>query len=371
MPIETKPYIEQHTLAVTAFNRRLRHNGIRFQFPERHVPEWLPRVEGRNIYQEFYLAVEDEQVRGGYILKHQEFLLNGVRQSIGNYQLPLSEGIIDSTYARVGVQLLSDAQRRSPMMYALGMGGTERPLPQLLSAVGWKLISVPFHFFVRHPQSFLKNIAALRERPAWRLMSTVAAATGVGYIGILSLQASRRKKRSRLGRLESEPVERFENWANEIWQRCGDAYSLCAVRNKPVLNILYPPENKRFIRLRVSIDGEAVGWAVMLDTQMKKHKQFGDMQVGSIVDCLAPPDQADAVIAAATAFLEQRGVDLVVSNQLHPWWCSALANSGFLSGPSNFALALSPRLVREIEPADPSFEKIHMNRGDGDGPIHL
>ncbi len=371
MPIEIKPYLEQHTLAVTAFNRRLRQGGIRFQFPEHHIPEWLPRIDGRSIFQEFYLAVDDHEVRGGYVLKHQEYLVNKARISIGNYQLPLSEGTIDSTYGKVGVQLLADALRRSPMLYALGMGGTDKPLPRLLSAMGWRLISVPFYFLVRHPQSFLKNIAVLRERPAWRLLSDVAAATGMGYIGILSLQASRRKKRSRLGRLESEAVASFENWANEVWEQCSSHYSCCAVRNKPVLNILYPVADKRFIRLRVDIDGVPIGWAVMLDTQMKHHKQFGDMRVGSIVDCLAAPEQADAVIAAAAEYLEQCGVDLVVSNQSHPWWCSALANSGFLSGPSNFALALSRELVKEIEQDDPSFERIHMNRGDGDGPINL
>ena len=75
---------------------------------------------------------------------------------------------------------------------------------------------------------------------------------------------------------------------------------------------------------------------------MQDHKQFGDMRVGTIVDCLAPPADAPAVMRAAAALLEARGVDLIISNQLHAAWSNALVHAGFLRGPSNYLLALSP-----------------------------
>jgi len=372
MSLQIEPFCENHSEAVVAFNQRLRHGGIRFQFPEDPVPTWLPPLDSRSLYQEFFLAVEETgAVRGGYLLKHQDFVIGDTRLSIGNFQLPLSEGTINEDYSRVGLQLLTNALKRQPLLYALGMGSKDRPLPRMLEAMGWRLRPMPFHFRVRHPQSFLKNITALRERPAWRLLSDVAAATGVGYIGILSLQASRRKKRSRIGRMAAEPVASFDTWASDLWNRCSEQYSFAAVRTKPILNVLYPPGDRRFLRLKVSIDGAVAGWAVMLDTTMKNHNYFGNMQVGSIVDCFAAPEHADAVVDAATDFLELRGVDLVISNQAHPWWCSALANAGFLPGPSNFILATSRALTREIEQVDTEFERSHINRGDGDGPIHL
>jgi hypothetical protein len=108
---------------------------------------------------------------------------------------------------------------------------------------------------------------------------------------------------------------------------------------------------------------------VLLDTQMRGHLQFGDMRVGSIVDCLAAPEQAGAVMRAAAGVLEERGVDLMVSNQLHRAWSDALQQAGFRKGPSNFLLALSPALAECVNGAgDDGF---HFNRGDGDGPIHL
>src|SRR5262249_55579009 len=130
------------------------------------------------------------------------------------------------------------------------------------------------------------------------------------------------------------------------------------------LDALYPPDDARFLRVRT-----AEGWAVLLDTQMQDHKQFGDMRVGAIVDCLAPPSAAGAVVRAATSLLEQRGVDLVISNQLHTAWSRALMDAGFRQGPSNFLLALSPDFAAAAGAAGDG--EFHFNRGDGDGPIHL
>ena len=127
------------------------------------------------------------------------------------------------------------------------------------------------------------------------------------------------------------------------------------------LDGLYPPDDARFLRIHA-----ADGWAVVLDTAMRGHKQFGSLRVGTIVDCLAPFPGAPAVIRAAARALEDRGVDLIVSNQLHAAWSRALLDAAFRRGPSNFLLALSPALAADA-PALADGE-LHINRGDGDGP---
>ncbi len=156
----------------------------------------------------------------------------------------------------------------------------------------------------------------------------------------------------------------FAAWADEVWDRSRGEYALLAQRDSATLDELYPASDPRFLRVRA---GD--GWAVLLDTQMQGHKQFGDMRVGTVVDCLAPPESAAAVLRAATYLLEQRGVDLIVSNQLHAAWSRALRDSGFRLGPSNYLLALSPAFAAAAGGALP--DQFHINRGDGDGPIHL
>jgi hypothetical protein len=95
------------------------------------------------------------------------------------------------------------------------------------------------------------------------------------------------------------------------------------------------------------------------------------MRVGSIVDCLAEPDAASSVVRCCTSFLEERGVDLIVTNQASSAWGKAFAASGYLKGPTNFILVLSPKLAARLDPVNDSWGAIHMNRGDGDGPINL
>jgi hypothetical protein len=68
--------------------------------------------------------------------------------------------------------------------------------------------------------------------------------------------------------------------------------------------------------------------------------------------------------------LVRLGADLLVSNQTHDAWNAALRRCGFVRGPSNFVFAASPAM-RKILGTEENFGHMHINRGDGDGPINL
>jgi len=163
----------------------------------------------------------------------------------------------------------------------------------------------------------------------------------------------------------------FSEWADDVWQSCKGEYALTAVRDREVLNTLYPPEQSRFVRLKVNRTGRPVGWVVLLVTPMRGHKQFGNMKVGTLVDCLAHPGAAADVAAAARDVLARHGADVMISNQAHGAWCDALRASGFWQGPSNFLFAASPELAADVGPFDENRRLFHLNRGDGEGPVHL
>lgn len=373
MSISIEAYLPEHIDAVTSFNRRLTEGGVSYQFPENPVPAWLPKGDGGPIYQEYFLALDSgRRVRGAYVLKHQTFLVRGREITIGNYQLPLSEGIIDRRFNAVGLQLLSHARSRNRLLYCLGMGGKHQPLPKLLQALDWHLQEVPFFFYVARAESFLRNITYLRERTAIRLLCNMAALSGLGQLCFRLLHWWRGKPVAVGSRESCRILTEFDSQTNELWPPDTAAYSLIGDRSLPVLNALYPPSDNRFIRLQITNDQErTIGWAVLLDTAMHNHKQFGSMRVGSIVDCLARPEAAGEVIAQAKEHLLTLGVDMIVSNQSHPSWKEALLKAGFINGPSNFVLATSPDLTRLVAETDPSLSNLHFNRGDGDGPINL
>ncbi len=367
--MEIRPYTPDLELAVRAFNQRLQVGGEKqWRIPETHVQRF-PKRNGRNPYQEFFLAWHDGQVRGGYLLTHSRFAVRGEIVSIAcGPQLNLSEGLVDPSYSMIGVIQLQDALQRQPLMFGLGMGGMNAPLTSLFNAMGWHSFPVPFHFRVESPSRFFENINYLRKNKLDRAALDLLRYSGVGSLGVRLMQ-------TRLPGIHnatrSNGVGSFESWADAVWDRCSQFYSLISVRDSTTLNVLYPPDDSRFLRLRITRGEQDLGWVVMLDTQMSGHKQFGSMRVGSIVDCLACPADAGDVIRSATKFLETRGVDIIISNQASSAWCKALATNGYLTGPSNFILALSPELAGRLTPLHEHKPAIHMNRGDGDGPINL
>jgi hypothetical protein len=370
MAIAIQPYTEEWIPAVKAFNQRLAAGGVapEFHFPESHVPIWLPKRDGRRIYQEFYLALDGERVHGAYILKFQDFFLNGELRPVVYYHLPVSEGIVNKSYSSVGVHMLRAAMKAQPLLFCLGMGGFDRPLPQMLKAMKWDLCAVPFFFWVNHPARFLRQIAPLRQAGGRRILANCLAFSGAGWIGIKAVQKFRATRPE--PSVKTELITRFDSWADDLWQRARGRYGMVASRGSAELNILYPA-GRQFLCLKLSRGGQPLGWAVVLDTQMRNNKYFGNLRLGSIADCFAAPEDAPAVIQAARDFLRDRGVDLVVSNQSHAAWIASLKSAGFLSAPSNFILAASRPLGDALGPLGQNSKQLHFTRGDGDGPVNL
>jgi len=364
-------YAEEHVPAARAFNERLAAGGVRERLAESPVPKWLPPSGSERLFQEYFVLRDGAAVRGAYVLKHQPFLVAGEAVTIADYRFPISEGRSDPHFALVGLLTLKDALRRQPLLFGLGAGGFDEPVSRLLKNTRFRLVACPFFFRVNHPNRFFRHITFLRGRRAVRLALDAAAFSGLGWVGIRLANVVKTRVLPDASDYVAEPVSTFGHWADQVWEAAKQEYALIAVRDRPLLDVLYPERETRFERLKVTRRGRPVGWAVLLDTPMKTHRQFGDMRVGSVVDCLATPGEETAVIHVATRHLVRAGVDLIVSNQLHDSWVRAFRNEGYFQGPSNFIFAASPRLAERINPFETSYRRVHMTRGDGDGPINL
>jgi hypothetical protein len=372
MRIIIREYEENMSPAVAEFNERLAAGGAPWRFSSSATSSWLPRKPDRNIYQQFFLASDaDSAVRGGYCIKHEVYRIAGKDKSIGQIALPLSEGVIDRRYAQVGAQLLLHAIRQQPLLYALGMGGESESITHLVRAAHWRILTLPFQFRIIRAARFLRNIKHLRRSRLASYLLTMLAVSGLGWLACWAIQLLMAQRPPRLPDLQTEEVAEFGDWADDVWAQCAGQYPYIAVRDAATLRILYPKENARFLRVKVSQSGRLVGWAVVLATELANHKQFGNMRLGSIVDALAMPAEAEKVALAATQLLCRKNVDLIISNQAHESWRRALRRCGFLSGPSNFLLATSPKLTEMLDGLQIPSEQFHLNRGDGDGPINL
>jgi hypothetical protein len=364
------PYSPAQQQAVERLNAKLADAGSGWSFPPRERPADAERLPA---WDESFVAADDDEVYGGYILKHRRFFLEGRPVDFGALQLPLSLGEVDSTFAHVSVALLFDAIRRTPYLYSLGLGSEETQYARLLSAAGWQHVTVPFFFDVKSANRFAREIRLPRDKANMEKALRILGRTRLAGAAL----ALRRRVVSRSSRapggapLQAREVSTFDGVADALFPANADAYILVADRGEQALRRIYPTEEGGFLRLVVRREDEVVGWAVVLDAEMRDNKYFGNMQVGSIADCFAAPDDAQFVVAAADAYLTRRGVDIVVSNQLHPVWGDALKAAGYEQGPSNFFFYFSPELAERLDAIPAWQEGVHINRGDGEGPGHL
>ncbi|HEY6159444.1 MAG TPA: hypothetical protein VIV88_18505, partial [Gemmatimonadales bacterium] len=366
-------FAPEHAPAVRAFNQRLARAGARWRFPETSVPDWLPQADGVPVWQEYFLLLEDDAVRGAYVLKRQDAVVGrgaaGVAsRRVGSFYWPLSEGTIDPTYALVAPRLLQAALQEEPLLFLVGMVGRDRPIARLVRALGWRLTSVPFYFKPVRPARFFRELRYGRRRAGVRFALDLASATGVAWLGLTLAGLALRAGARRPAPVRIDEVQRFGDWADVIWAANAPRYSFVGGRDAAALNATYPPDSGAFIRLRIARGDGAIGWAVVQDSLPGSSEHFGGMRVGTIVDTFAAPEDATAVVRASCDALTERRVDLIISNQSHRAWRRALSRAGFLRGPSSWLFAPSPALAELVFAVDPAGRAIHLNRGDGDWP---
>jgi hypothetical protein len=367
MPMSIRELRPGDADAIREFNARLARAGVTFAFPE-GSGGLMPRDPLVDTpWQIAYVLTDGAAVHGGYILKEERLFARAEHFAGGNYQLPLSEGIIDRKYAIVGVQLIRDAMSRQTRLYCLGMGSTARPLPQLLSRLGWTVTRVPFLFRIENAGNFAREIRWLRQRAAYRLALSVARWTGLlaGFVALVRL-SRRALARTLPPGVSLSEVPELPADVDALFFRVRDEYGLLCDRRAAAMRHKLPPRDPRLSRLLLCRSGKPAGWVVCSKSRLQNHAQFGNMTLGCIVDGLAASADVELLVGEACQRLSAAGCDLLVSNQTHPAWIAALRRQGFLSGPSNFVLALSPDLA-----ARAAGTLMHFTRGDGDGPINL
>lgn len=373
MAIDVVPYTEEWIPAVQAFNRRMAEAGMHWGWYETPVDRWLPERGDARTWREHYLAVEDgRDVRGGYALKPHEWRVRGATHLVTDWQGPITEGVYSRRYNTLGLRLLREMLRQYPLLYSWGHGGLEQPMLVMLEKLGWLIHRTPFCLRVLRPFRFLRHNAYLRNTAARRLALDLAAFSGAGSVGLRALHAGQRARGSRSDPAGASEFERFEGWADELWTRVRDEYAVIALRDAATMNHLLPrggwPEARK---LRVMRGNRTLGWAVVMDTAMENDRRFGTLRVGSLVDALASPADAEAVVGAAYRDLRARGVDIVMSNQAHPAWISGFAAHGFAILANRRAFAASPELQKAMAPFEETRLGLHLTNMDGHGPMRL
>jgi hypothetical protein len=283
-----------------------------------------------------------------------------------NFQSPLSEGIVNTRYAIVAMQMVKFMQKQADAVFMVGMGAIDRPLPKLLLASGWSVRPVPFLFRVHRAGKFLNELQMLRTSAVKRIAAQTGRLTG---FGALALTFKQRQQAAAPGTIRQ--VNTWGDWADEIWQRCREQCSFAVVRDRRTLESLYPAADSKTMIFLIERDGRPVGWSVCFNAALAHHRHFGNLQVGSVLDCLALPDAMATTAILTDRAVAEQGADLVLVNHSHAGWVEAFRAAGFLTGPSNYILAMSKKLTEALRASPGEEDQVHITRGDGDGRIHL
>ena len=275
MPIQVIPYTAEWVPAVLAFNDRMHATGTPWGWFGDPADAWLP-ARDKKTWREHWLAVEDGAlVRGAFALKPHEWQIHGAPQLVVDWQGPVTEGLIDRRWNTLGLRLLREMLKRHPLLYSWGHGGLEQPMLLMLEKLGWLLHRTPFLLRVLRPFRFLRLNGQLRDTRARRAALDAAAFSGAGSIALRALHAARMLGHRRTPQAQAIPFERFEGWADEVWERCAPLYAALACRDADTMNTLLPPGRwPHGIPVRVERDGRTLGWAVLLDTRMHRRRSL-------------------------------------------------------------------------------------------------
>jgi hypothetical protein len=355
--------------AVIRFNRRLREGGRDEQMTlhPRLPGEARYRPPGFPVYRRMMIAEDGREIRAAMSLYHHNVFIKGERRDFCWADMPVSEGIVDRKYSLAIIQLMRRATAYQPFLMTMGVGTPDVEAFRFLVKLGWRWRLAPFFFYPVRVNKMLLGLRYFKERPKLRFAALMGALSGAGA-GLSGLLSLRRRLASILSTCQISEESAFGDWADRIFTDALPEYAAAIRSDAATLNIVYPPDNAAYTRLRARRKGakEDVGWIVVVSKRMENNPYFGDLKVGTLADGFGRLEDAPALVAAGIDHLAKAGVDIIVANFLHAAWVRACRRSGMIAGPSNYNLFVSPcgPLLRE-DSCPP--EEIHVARGHGDG----
>jgi hypothetical protein len=355
--------------AVDRLNRRVKAGGITEQISlsPRLRGEARYRPEGFPVYRRMMIAEDGMEVHAAVLLYHHNIFVHGEKRDFCFINGPLSEGIINPIYSLAVVQLMRSALSYQPFLMGLGVGSPDLDIFRFLTKLGWKHKSIPFFFYPVRVSKVLRGMNYFKSHPLLHYGALLGICSGVGT-GMSGLLALRRKLNASLSACQCSVVDAFDEWADRIFASSLPGYGAAIRSDSTSLNIVYPPDDRRFIRLRVLRKStmKDAGWIVVALKRMRDNPYFGDLTVGTLVDGFGHIADVPALVAAGINYLAEIGADLIVANFSHAVWARACRRSGMLSGPSNYQTFVTAGGRPLLEESCPLHE-IHLTRGHSDG----
>jgi hypothetical protein len=356
--------------ALERLAERLNARGAAFaNWPLRFSWNRLPGTGGTDygfpVRRRRLLAWEGGEVRGSVNFFENQLYLARCSAPIGFAWSNglFSESVVDRRYTLVPSLLLRAALSLQPRQMTVGPAGPQEPMAKLLTALGWTSRATAMLLLVVRAAVVVRELRRLSRYPALLASGRAAAALGFAPLADIGLAGLRRLRHPR--HLRIEEVGRFGSWSDEVWSTAQPCYGALVRRDAAALDRLYRPEDQRLIRLTVADGDRLRGWIAMTVADKFDDPDYGNLRLGVLADCLAPPEYAGALVAAGVERLVAERVDLIQVRFSHTAWLAAARRLGFVRVPATTRCFFSPALVGDVPP----LSSIHLTYGDNDGPL--
>ena len=358
--------------AVKRLNNRLLAGGrpeqvtLRFSLPG----EARFRPEGFPVYRRLLVAEDEGEIHAALLLYHNNVFIRGDKQDFCWLDMPVSEGIVNRKHSLEILKLMKKAINYQPFLMSLGIGSLDEEASRLFIKLGWKHGVVPFLFYPLKLNRVLRGLHYLENRPMLRFGARLAAYTGAGALAGAIMRLKLRTRLALSG-YEVTVEPRFGDWADDVFHDAMQDYAVAIRSDATSLNIIYPPDDPQYVRLRVSkaATKKDAGWIVVRRSRMENNQYFGNLTIGTLVDGFGRVADVPLLLAAGLKYLTTTDVDLALGNFSHKAWVTAATKLGMFSGPSNFYVFVSPHGSPLLTKG--SLDEIHLTRGQGGGMVHL
>ena len=207
------------------------------------MPAWLPKIAGRKLFQEYYLAIDEAAaVRGGLHLETPGFLDQRPRASIADFQLPISEGAVNEVIPRSACNCSATRSDSNPCCSAWASAATTSRSRNCWSPP----VGACFRSLLL-PRGASFGLSAEHDLPAasgrHALDARRLALTGAGMAGHPRRPGVGCRKPPLDPAIAVEPVDEFSDLGRRtLASNAKGQYGMTAVRDAETLRILYPQE---------------------------------------------------------------------------------------------------------------------------------
>ncbi len=318
------------------------------------------KLKSRGILFRRILLKKDGKIRAKVNFYEHKGLLRGKLHSFVWSSGILSEVVVNKSFRGYGRKILEHSLKLQPYQMVMGHISKKEGSGALFLKLGWSNYQIPIWLLPINAPKCIHELINARNNIPLKILKKLPGFTKI--VGKL-LTLIQPKEMN----ISIQKVEKFDKWANVIWEKVAPYYEWLVVRDADTINWQY--NDSRVHKIRVFDTQNDIGWVLVAITNMKNNSMFGNLVTGTIVDGLCNPKDSKKILTAAVQYLKKNGAEIIYCFWSHRSWQNSCKQLGFLKFKTTQSIYISPQMSKNLN--NMAIDTMHFGRGDCDGPASI